>query len=330
MSTLTATQPTLLDASRLFSSDGKPLPMAELLTQQNPVLDDIPWMESNLTNGHRMSTRSGLPTAAFRKLNAGVAASKSRYVDVTESCGIMSSIGQIDKKLVDLAGDKSFFRVTENSGHITSMNHTFASTLFYGDTDLDPEKFLGIAPRYSDITGPENAENIIDAGGNDTDLTSIYLVGWGQEGAMGIFPKGSQAGLKHTALDDELVSDGNGGQYLAVRDLFEWDCGIAVKDWRNIVRIANIDISAMLKTAATGADLVDLMVQACELINAPDAVKLAWYMPRSVRSMLRRQITNKANVWLSMGEVSGRKALMFDDIPCRRVDAILSGETRVV
>jgi hypothetical protein len=330
MSTLTATQPTLMEVSKLYTGDGTALPLAELLTAQNPILDDIPWFEANQTSGERIATRSGLPAAAYRKLNAGVATSKSRYVDVTESCALSSSIGQIDKKLVDLSANPANFRMVENAGHMIAMNQNFASTLIYGDPTVDPEKFLGIAPRFSDITGPENAENIIDAAGNDTDLTSILLVGWGRQGCYGIYPKGTQAGLVHKDMGELLVDDGNSGKYLAVQDLFEWDHGIAVKDWRNIVRIANIDLSALTKNAATGADIIDLMVQAIELLDAPDAVKPVFYMPRKVRSFLRRQITNKSNVWLSMGDVAGRKALMFDDIPCRRVDAMLGNESRVV
>ena len=57
---------------------------------------------------------------------------------------------------------------------------------------------------------------------------------------------------------------------------------------------------------------------------------LRFYVPRVIRSYLRRQITNKANVWLSMGEVAGKKVLQFDDVPVRRMDAILSTEARVV
>lgn len=330
MSTLGNTFPTLLDVSKNFSADGKPLPIAELLAEQNPILDDIPWQESNQTNGHLMSARTGLPTVTYRKLNAGVPATKSRYATVTESCGMMSALGKIDRKLVQLAANPAEFRVRENRGHFTAMNQKFASTLFYGDTDIDPEQFLGFAPRYSDITGPENAENIIDAAGNDTDLASIWLIGWGDEGAFGIYPKGTKAGLIHEDRGEELVSDGNGGEYIAVRDWFEWDHGIAVKDWRNTVRIANVDLSALTKDASAGADLIDLMVQATELIHAPEAVRLAWYMPRKVRSFLRRQITNKDNVWLSTGEVAGRKVTMFDGTPCRRVDALLGNESRVV
>ncbi|MNW17620.1 hypothetical protein D3C71_2168630 [compost metagenome] len=53
-------------------------------------------------------------------------------------------------------------------------------------------------------------------------------------------------------------------------------------------------------------------------------------MPRVIRSYLRRQIVNHKNVFLNMGEVAGKKELMFDDVPVRRMDAILSTEARVI
>ncbi len=331
MAVIGNTNPTLLEVSKLYTGDGTPLPVAELLTEQNPILDDIPWFESNQTTGERLAVRTGLPEAVYRKLNAGIPASKSRYADVTESTGMLTSLGKVDKALADLAPNSADFRVRENMGHFTAMNQTFANRLFYGDTDVSPQEFLGFAPRFSeaDETKAENAVQLIDGGGTGTDNASIWLIGWGKEGAYGIYPKGSKAGLIHEDYGVELVKDADGNEFPAYRDWFEWHHGIAVKDWRNIVRVANVDVTTLTKNASAGADLIDLMVQAVEQINAPDAVKLAFYVPRSVRSFLRRQITNKDNVWLSMGEVAGRKATLFDGIPVRRVDALYTNEAEI-
>lgn len=335
MATLADGFPTLLDVSKQFGTDGQPLPLAELLTQTNPMLDDIPWVEANGTNGHRISARAGYPDAVYRKLNGGVSPTKSSYQDITESMALMASLGVIDKKLVELSGNPARFRMNENRGHMEAMNNTFASTLFYGDTDVDPEKFLGLAPRFDDLSGPNNAAQIIDAGGNDTDLASIWLVGWGEETVYGIYPKGTQAGLIHKDMGEELVQEVVGGtatgrMYPAVRDWFEWTGGIAVNDWRNIVRIANIDMSALTVDGATGAKLIDLMVFAIEQLDKPDSVRPVFYAPRRIRAFLRQQITHRSNVWLSAGEVAGRKVVQFDGYPVRRSDALLLTESRIV
>lgn len=321
--------PTLLDVSKHFGSDGQPLPLAELLTETNPILDDIPWYEANQTTGHRIAVRAGYPDAAWRKLNGGVSPSKNNYADVNESMGLLASLGVVDKKLAEMSANINEFRMRENIGHIESMNQTFARTLIYGDTDTSPEQFLGLAPRF-DSKSAKNGAQIIDASGNDTDLTSIYIVGWGPNSVFGIYPKGTQAGLVHKDMGEELVDDGTGKQYPGLRDWFEWSGGIAVKDWRYIVRIANIDVSALTKDANSGADLIDLIVQGIEQLQGVEGVRPVIYAPRVVRSFLRRQITNKDNVWLSMGEVAGKKVVQFDGIPVRRLDSILLNEARVV
>jgi hypothetical protein len=54
-------------------------------------------------------------------------------------------------------------------------------------------------------------------------------------------------------------------------------------------------------------------------------------MPRKIRSFLRRQITNKvAASTLTMEQVGGKSVVAFDGVPCRRVDALLLTEARVV
>lgn len=58
------------------------------------------------------------------------------------------------------------------------MNQTFATTLFYGDTSINPERFMGLAPRFSSLSA-ENAENIVNGSGSGSDNASIWLIVWG-------------------------------------------------------------------------------------------------------------------------------------------------------
>jgi hypothetical protein len=334
MATLGANYPTLLEVSKEFGVNGEPLAVAEMLTQHNEALDDIPWIEANSTGGHRLSINTGLPEAVYRKLNAGILPSKGTTADVTESMGSLTSLGKVDKLLADLSGNTSVYRLRKNKRHMEAMNQKFMQTLFYGDTASSPEQFLGLAPRYSDIGAgsPDNSRQIIDAGGTGTDNMSIWLVKWGPGGVQGIYPKGSSAGLVHRDYGEELCLAPDGvGELPMYRDWFEWNGGIALEDWRNIVRIANIDSSDLTKNAATGADLIDLMVQASELIDgAGDDSRLVWYVPGRVRSFLRRQMLNKSNVYVTAGEISGRRVTMFDGNPLRKIDRLLQTEARIV
>lgn len=331
MATLAANKHTLLDVAKSLDPDGSTAAVAELLSQENEILMDMPWVEGNLPTGHRVSVRTGLPDVTWRKLNQGVAASKSRLAQIDEACAILEARCEIDKDLADLNGNSSSFRLQEAKAFIESMNINFASNLFYGDTTLTPERFIGFAPRFGDLSGPENADNIIDAAGTGSDNASIWLIGWGENTVHGIYPKGSNAGLMHRDLGEGDAFDSSNNRFRAYMDQYQWKCGLAMKDWRYVVRIANIDVSDLTKNAGSGADVIDLMTQALEKIHSLTGVTPVFYMNRRLRSFLRRQTVNKvASSTLSYDMVGGKPALMFGEVPVRRVDALNIAEARVV
>lgn len=329
-------QPTLADAAALTTDSGAAVTIAELLEQTNPAFNDIPWEEANSTTGNKVSARQKLPETYLRRINQGIKPSKSGYGSVLEAAGLFNALGQVDSKLVELAVDKARFRFTENKGHIESMGQRFFQSMLYGDPNVTPEDFLGIAPRYASLAAADRtAVQVIDAGGTGSDLTSIYLVGWGENSVMGFYPKGTQAGIKHTALPQAMIDDGAGGKYLGYEDWFDLNAGIAVKDYRNIVRIANIDVSDLqagdpITGITAGAKLINLMTMAMEQINNPNGLNMVFYVPRVVGTFLRLQIVNKANVWVTTTEIAGQKVTTFDGAPVRRMDAISLNETRVV
>ena len=336
MAILANGQPTLADAAALTTDSGAAVTIAELLEQTNPAFNDIPWEEANSTTGHKVSARQKLPETYLRRINQGIRPSKSGYGSVLESAGLFNALGQVDAKLVELAVDKARFRFIENKGHIESMGQRFFQSMLYGDPNVVPEDFLGIAPRYASLAAADRtAVQIIDAGGTGADLTSIYLIGWGEGSVMGFYPKGTAAGIKHVPLPQAMIDDGNGGKYLGFEDWFDLNAGIAVSDYRNIVRIANIDVSDLqagdpITGITAGAKLINLMTMALEQLNNPNGLNPVFYVPRVVSTFLRLQIQNKANVWLSTREIAGKKVTDFDGVPVRRMDAISLNETRVV
>lgn len=330
MATLATTNPTLADLSNRMTADGKIDPqIVEMLTETNEILEDMTFIEANGFTEHKTTVRSGLPQGTWRKLNYGVQPEKSRTVQVKDSLGMLETYAEVDKALADLNGNSAAWRMSEDRAFLEGLNQTMARTLFYGDTGTDPEKFTGLAPRYSDTTA-DNGRNIIKAGGSGADNTSIWLVVWGPNTCHGLYPKGSSAGLQARDLGEETLSDAQGGRYQGYRTHYKWDMGFTLRDWRYVVRIANIDISDLTKNAASGADLIDLMIQALELIPNMGMGRAAFYCSRTVRSFLRRQILNKNNVNLTFENVAGKKILAFDGVPVRKTDSLLETEAAVV
>lgn len=330
MAALSTIHPTLADIAKRLDPNGKVDKIVEILNQTNEVLDDMAFSEGNLPTGHRTTIRSGLPTPTWRKLYGGVQPTKSLTVQVTDNCGMLEAYAEVDKALADLNGNAPAFRLSEDRAHIEGMNQEMAQTLFYGNEGTEPEAFTGFAPRFNSLSA-ENGSNIISGSGS-ANCTSVWLIVWGENTCYGIYPKGSKAGLSSEDKGQVTIEnvDGSGGRMEAYRTHYRWDMGLTVRDWRYIVRIANIDVTALTKNAGSGADLIDLMTQALELVPNLGMGRPAFYCNRTVRSFLRRQIVNKvAGSTLTMDTVAGKKVVMFDTVPVRRTDAILSTETAV-
>lgn len=329
MTTNSATNPTILDVAKRLDPNGKVDVIAEMLALDNEILQDATAIECNDGSGHKTTVRTGLPTATWRKLNYGVVASKSTTAQVRDGCGMLEVYAKADKALVDMSGDPAGFRMSEDAAFLEGMNQTAATTMIYGDTTTNPERFMGLAPRYNDLTTAESKDNILGASGTGSTNTSIWLVGWGPRATQLLFPKGSKAGLSHRDLGEDTALDAGGtGELQIYRTHYKWDLGMTVRDWRKNVRIANIKVGDLTKGAASGADLIDLMTQALEQVKG-GSERFVFYCNRTIKSFLRRQIANKAVYQLTLETVAGKRVMAFDGYPVRRVDAITNTEGTV-
>lgn len=330
MSTLKEMYPTLLDVTKRLDPDGKIDVIGEILNQTNEILDDMVFKEGNLPTGHRGTIRSGLPTPTWRKLYGGVQPTKSRTVQITDSCGMLEDYAEVDKALADLNGNTSAFRLSEDRAHIEGMSQKFATSIFYESELVTPEAITGLTPRFNSRSA-ENASNIIGSTTDNSDNTSMWLIVWG-DNVHGIYPKGSKAGLQMEDKGQVTIEniDGNNGRMEAYRTHYRWDVGLHVKDWRYVVRIV-LDQEDLVKNAATGPDLIDLMAQATEMIPNINAGRAAFYCNRTVRGFIRRQIMNKTINTMTIEQITRPNGAMihvptFDGIPIRRCDALLNTE----
>jgi hypothetical protein len=338
MGTLAVNFPTLLDVARRLDPNGNIAKVAEIMNQTNEMLDDVPFFEGNMEEGHKTTIRGSIPVPTWRLANKGVQAVKSGTRQITEATGVLENYAQVDKLIADINGNSAAWRMSEEAPIIEGIGQSLASTFLYGDSTLTPERFTGLAPRYADLSGNTTSEQILDAGGS-TNLSSIFLVGWSQNTVFGVYPKGSNAGLSMKDLGEVTVVESDGGMFQALRTHFQQKAGLVVRDYRFVVRIANIDMVALLTAgdaSDTSANLLKLMARALELIPDGQNIKLSFYCNKTVRGMLRVKMMNKSNVYLTTEDmvapngITRRPGLHFQGIPIRRCDAITSAETRIV
>ena len=324
--------PSILDVAKRTDPDGKIADLAELLNQTNPIIADAVVVEGNGAMDHTVTVRTGLPTVYFRMLNQGVPPSKSQTAQVKEGMAIMEAYAEVDKDLAMLNGNTVAFRLSEDAAFIEAMNQKQAQTVFYGNPAVDPKSYAGLAPRYSTKSGATNGRNIILAGGAGSDNASAWLVVWGPNTVFMTYPKGSKAGLQVEDLGENTVTDGQGGRFQALRSHYQWKAGLVVKDWRFVVRIANISMAAL--AGGSPPDLIKFFQQAIDTVPSVSMGRAAFYTTREVVSGLRSQAAAKTGNVLSVESGLTQLGLTlittrFLGVPVRITDALLNTEATI-
>lgn len=334
MATVGSTYLAIADIIKRKDPDNRAAAIVELLNETNELMQDITVIEGNTQTGHRTTMRSGLPAVTWRKLYGYTAPSKSTVVQVDDTAGILEGFSFIDEDLASMSGNIAALRLSEDRPFFEAMNKEFAQTLFYGNTDTDPEEFLGLAPRFG-LLSANNGGQIIDAGGTGSDNTSLWLLKFGENYTHAFFPKGTEMGLSHKDMGLQTETDANGGKRIGYQTQYKWKVGLSVRDYRHVVRIANIDVSNLTTIGSgsdTSADLINHMIDALySKMENLSGGKVAFYCDRVVYTALTKKAVAKANVNLSFEDFGGPNRVMaFQGIPVKRVDALLTTEARVV
>lgn len=355
------TQFTLLDHAKRKDPDGKIARIVEMLNRVNNVMEDMAMIEGNTQTGHVTTVRTGLPSIAWRSINTGVQPSKSVTKQLTVAAGMLEGMGKVDEKLVELAEDGQAFRLSEVSPFMESFSQTLSTTLFYGDTRVNPDRFTGLSAYYANLnssyqgnpdalvnpstTAPDSGRNVFDASTNSAgetfgnpangNNTSLWLICWGEQSVHGFYPKGSKAGIYHEDKGKWLVDDGRGlgASYWAWIDQYRAEMGLCVRDWRQAVRICNIDTVALASAGDdvdTSQNLIKNAIQAVNYLQFPEAGKVAFYCNRFLKTYLEVKAVNKSNNMISFETLEdGRKITKLMGYPVRRVDALLNTEAQV-
>jgi len=346
MATIGATALTYADWAKRMDDGYRVASIIELLSQTNEILEDMLVIEGNLPTGHKTTVRTGLPQATWRLLNQGVPNAKSTTAQIVDTCGNLETYAVIDKDIADLNGNTAEFRLSEVKAFLEGMSQQVASTIIYGNQGVNPERFTGLAPRYSTKTtaNAQTAVNVLDGGGTASTNTSMWIGVWGSDTAHATFPKGKITGLQHRDMGEWPVTDPSGNTYQAYRDHFKWEIGLVLRDWRYWVRICNVDVT--LLTGVSAANLINLLVRGLyRLPTAPvsattiqtsdtpevraDMGRTVIYCNRVIRTYLDLQAMNKTNVLLRIEEFDGKPVTTFRGIPVRTCDAILNNEAQV-
>lgn len=330
---------TLAQVAKMLDPTGGLLTIANILERSTPIIKDMPMIEGNLPTGHVSAIRTGLPTPTWRILYGGILPSVGTVKQLTDTVAELTGLSQTDMAILKIQNNKAMYLLKDAESHLVAMGLEAEDNFIYGDS-IDQARFVGLAPRYNALSSDKNNSgyNIIDGGGTGSDNTSIWVVCYGDGLIHGIYPKGSQAGIKQTTFPPRMISAPIGtGDYHGIETLFTWNLGLVVADWRGAVRIANIDHSLLADAGTssyTGAAIINLLIDAFHRI--PSEVKArstnkVIYANEAVIAALDKIANNKSTLGLLSGQdTAGEPFLRFRGLDIKLAEKILNNEARIV
>lgn len=227
-------------------------------------------------------------------------------------------------------GEREAWRLRKDEGFMKGLARQAVRRVFYGDPSVDARDCLGL----SQIVVPTSeafGARCINAGGTTAGkLTDIWLINWKPDGMYMFYPQGGEGpGLTVDNMGEQYINDKNQKAFRALVTEFGWDIGVAAYDPEAVVRICNVDTSKLSKknTTSGAPDLIDLMTQALEMLPDDASGRIAFYMNDTIRSVLRRQMQNKDNAFLTWAEIAGRKVLSYGDTPIHKLGSDVIGNT---
>lgn len=323
MAVIANSYPTLVDVASRLDPNGAIASIAEQMAKQNPILDDIPWVEGNLATGHRLVARTALPSPTWRRFNQGVDPTVSSTAPYDESCGMMEAYSYIDVDLAKLNGNSMSWRASEDAAYLEAFNQELATGVFYHSTKTDPEKFYGLAPRYASTSGTSGSYCLKTGTVSTTGTYSIWLINWSPDRIFGIYPKGSTAGLSVQDLGEQLVTDTDSKRFLAYATRYQWKCGLAVKDYRYACRMLVDSDDTSGSFSDTSKALISSIYTMFGTVYSMDGMPTL-YMSRTVYNKLATQLINAQSNLLDWAERGGKRVRAFDGVPIRITDALVS------
>lgn len=345
---MTGAWPTLIDVASRTSGTGEIANVAEMLSQENSIYQDLPMIEANERTGHLFVFRTSIPTGSWRQYNVGVSPSKSTTAKARVGLGMLEDYSIVDRALAEHTGDVERFRYSEDVAFLEGMGQTIQQQIVYGNTATNPAGFQGLATFYNTVntSSQQNAANVLDGGGTGSSNCSLWMLGLGSRTIYGIYPPGSTGGLVFENKGDVRAAyDSLGNPYEAYTGWFRQQIGIVPEDWRYGARIANIDVTS---AGLAGPNALDIFATMAEMqflfpkltsttsgitkTDAPDdnvGVRTVFYANRTLLHWMQVQAMRDRNVLARQEDYAGIVTDSWRGLPIKCNDQQTNTESRV-
>ncbi len=322
--------------------NGKFVPWAKTLTENNPFLFDLQLESATGILSNEGSRETSLPTPQIIKVGEGHVSSTVRWDTFTENISIFKDRVSIPKDVYDLKPDKIAYRAMIEDRHMEGFGQGVTNHFFYGTSIASPKKFDGLDVRYSvpdstDATNPSSASAdpfVFDAGGTTSAGTmSVWLIQQEMDKFSGITPINDpkmgidkrDTGLVYSVTDSSYTgADAGRAEREELRTELAWKIGLNIADQRAVARVRNIDSAV----TSLDASFLQLIFQAEEEVFKGSG-QIFCYVPKRMMTFLKIMAEAKQNVDYDTNNIYGIPLHRIGDILLRSEDALKIDEEPV-
>jgi hypothetical protein len=338
-----ATRITLGDAMKTVAN-GQYTGFVNVLTEENPMLKDLPYMPGNGILSHEGARIDALPTPEIVDIADGWSSQSVQFDKYKAVISIFRMRLDIPEDILSLHMNRVGFRADLEDACGEGFGQGEINHLIYGTTvgAGNSKKFEGLG-RYRttpDATDPLSVTNgdfatFDGGGGTGANTMSFWMV---QPSYRKVFLVGpandAKSGMERTDIGRvEVIT--NDAEYVAgtadkktrydLRTEFVHKVGLVLADERALARIRNVPTS---RSSFTDDSLIELIMQArTEVFKGSDPIFA--YINSRAEYILWAISNKKGNVLFDKNNPYGTPMLRVNDVYFRRCDALLKTETGV-
>ena len=317
MATFSTEKMNLMEAYRRAGYENPEALIGELLLQ-NDLLRTAAVAPANKGYYNETLVATKLGEGKVTKLNSGIPDISSKTKKVSDPVISFEGASKVDIRIFDGVDDPDAVRNSEDAMNLAGFSNSWNKVLLYGNPK-DSEGYTGLAARRSKLEG-----GFIKDFGGSSNLSSAYIIEWGNAGTRLLYAKHSTPGISSQDMGRVKITAQDGtGEYWGFERDYKIYFGLSVRTENSLWRLANIDVSS--------ANITNLLSQVIKVKNKlPSRGRTGFmYCNTDVKSLIEIMILESASNVKTVEYENYGPVTQFLQIPIMTMDSISSEETKV-
>lgn len=328
-------------SKRFAKGEASLLKIAEVIDQDLSWINALALKPGNGTQGHEIAMRVKDAVVYKKQMNEGVPSSVSETVPAVEPYAQWESYTKLEEDIYNKSPEPQSLMVQEATSKIRAHKKALGLEIIYGAGTAN--SIRGFATR---INAKSNSQFFDAKGATANSQTSIYMFSADPMDNYLFFSLNSKGGLSFENLGKQLLTeqvtkdfgDGLGSRTALVHNTymvqkFRMEAGLANENFRQIVRIGNIDMTKLASTLTSTPDATSANIFNCITLAKAKLMNLdnihALVSP-TVYAYMEAQAYNNPRSMVTVKEYStGYQYLTYAGVIVHRAEQVKENEAVV-